>query len=172
MALSSIARLPRHLIQPTRRACFATSVGQRLPSIEVDDKPGKTVNVAELFKGKRGILFAVPGAFTPTCSEKHLPGYVAQAEELKAAGAEVVACVSVNDPFVMTAWGKEQETDGKVLMLADTKNELTTALGMERDLFGGIRSKRYALLIDDGVVKKISMDEEAFAPKMLEALKG
>merc|ERR1712066_803098 len=94
--------------------------------MDVDEgKPGETVNVADLFKGKKGILFAVPGAFTPTCSEKHLPGFIDQAVELKAAGAEVVACVSVNDPFVMSAWGKQQEADGKVRMLADTKCELT-----------------------------------------------
>merc|ERR1719204_2278687 len=128
--------------------------GDTLPSLEVEEgKPGETVNVRELFKGKKGILFAVPGAFTPTCSEKHLPGFLDGAEELKAAGAEVIACVSVNDPFVMAAWGKDQDAEGKVRMLADTKCELTKALDMEldiKDLLGSVRSKRYAMLVEDG----------------------
>eukprot|EP00438_Fugacium_kawagutii_P016138 Skav207694 [mRNA] locus=scaffold3057:122108:136054:- [translate_table: standard] len=151
------------------------SVGDALPSIAVDEgKPGEEVNVAELFKGKKGILFAVPGAFTPTCSEKHLPGYIEKAEELKAAGAEVVACVSVNDAFVMKAWGEQQKVEGKVRMLADSKCELTKALGQELDAsakLGNIRSQRYAMIIDDGKITKIAMGEESFAPDILAALK-
>mmetsp|Transcript_53980 Transcript_53980/g.152978 ORF Transcript_53980/g.152978 Transcript_53980/m.152978 type:complete len:164 (-) Transcript_53980:78-569(-) len=149
--------------------------GDSLPSVDVDEgKPGQTVNIADLFKGKKGVLFGVPGAFTPTCSETHLPGYLEMSEELKAAGAEVVVCVSVNDPFVMAAWGKQNEAEGKVRMLADTKCQLTMALGMEFDAterLGSIRSKRYAMLIDDGKIIKLGMDEGAFAPAMLEALK-
>merc|ERR1719367_1590118 len=149
--------------------------GDGLPSVDVDEgKPGETVNVLELFKGKKGILFAVPGAFTPTCSEKHLPGYIEGAEELKAAGAEVVACVSVNDAFVMSAWGKAQEAEGKVRMLADAKCELTKALDMELDAtakLGTVRSKRYAMLVEDGKITKLGMDDDAFAPTMLDALK-
>mmetsp|Transcript_121580 Transcript_121580/g.242210 ORF Transcript_121580/g.242210 Transcript_121580/m.242210 type:complete len:160 (+) Transcript_121580:63-542(+) len=150
--------------------------GDMLPNIAVDEnKPGETVNILELFKGKKGILFAVPGAFTPTCSEKHLPGYLEGAADLKAAGAEVVACVSVNDPFVMAAWGKQQGAADKVRMLADTRCELTKALDMELDAtakLGNIRSKRYAMLIEDGKILKLGMDNEAFAPVMLEALKS
>merc|ERR1712043_60239 len=111
--------------------------------------------------GRKGILFAVPGAFTPTCSEKHLPGFLEGAEELKRAGAEIIACVSVNDPFVMDAWGKQQGVDGKVRMLADTRCELTKALDMELDIadkLGSVRSKRYAMVIDDGKITKIRMD--------------
>merc|ERR1719490_141161 len=149
--------------------------GDTLPSIEVDEsKPGDAVNVLELFKGKKGILFAVPGAFTPTCSEKHLPGYLENAAELKAAGAEVIACVAVNDPFVMAAWGKDQGAEDKVRMLADTKCELTKALDMELDAtskLGTVRSKRYAMIVDDGKITKMGMDDDAFAPTMLEALK-
>jgi len=149
--------------------------GDMLPSVEVDEgKPGEGVNVLELFKGKKGILFAVPGAFTPTCSEKHLPGFIEGAEELKAAGAEVIACVSVNDPFVMAAWGKQQAAEGKVRMLADSKLELTKALDMELDAtakLGTVRSKRYAMLVDDGKITKLGMDDDSFAPVMLEALK-
>ncbi|CAL1170498.1 unnamed protein product [Cladocopium goreaui] len=165
--------------------------GDSLPSIEVDEgKPGEVVNVAELFKGtdaighfanagaassgKKGVLFAVPGAFTPTCSEKHLPGYIEKAEDLKAAGAEVVACVSVNDAFVMKAWGQQQKAEGKVRMLADAKCELTKALGMELDAsakLGNIRSERYAMIIDDGKITKITKGEDSFAPEILTALK-
>jgi len=149
--------------------------GDSLPSVEIDEgKPGEAVNVAELFKGKKGVLFAVPGAFTPTCSEKHLPGYIEQAEELKAAGAEVVACVSVNDAFVMKAWGEQQKAEGKVRMLADAKCELTKALDMELDAsakLGNIRSERYAMIIDDGKITKIAMGEDSFAPEILAALK-
>merc|ERR1719195_576481 len=151
------------------------SEGDMLPSIDVDEgRPGETVNVLELFRGKKGILFAVPGAFTPTCSEKHLPGYIEGAEELKAAGAEVVACVSVNDAFVMSAWGKHKEAEGKVRMLADAKCELTKALDMELDAsakLGNVRSQRYAMIIDDGKVVKLGMDDDAFAPLILDALK-
>jgi len=150
--------------------------GDSLPSVDVDEgKPGETVNVLDLFKGKKGVLFAVPGAFTPTCSEKHLPGFIEGADELKAAGAEVIACVSVNDPFVMAAWGKDQEAEGKVRMLADTKCELTKALDMELDAtgkLGNVRSQRYAMIVDDGKVTKLGMDDGAFAPEMLSALKG
>eukprot|EP00438_Fugacium_kawagutii_P025695 Skav203442 [mRNA] locus=scaffold1836:312750:323052:- [translate_table: standard] len=102
--------------QPQCRISIARSAseGDALPSIAVDEgKPGEEVNVAELFKGKKGVLFAVPGAFTPTCSEKHLPGYIEKAEELKDAGAEVVACVSVNDAFVMKAWGQQQKAPAR-----------------------------------------------------------
>jgi len=150
--------------------------GDELPSVDVDEgKPGETVNIRELFKGKKGILFAVPGAFTPTCSEKHLPGFLDGAEELKAAGAEVIACVSVNDPFVMAAWGKDKSAEGKVRMLADTKCELTKALDMELDAtgkLGSVRSQRYAMLIDDGKITKLGMDDDSFAPSMLAALKA
>merc|ERR1711920_467527 len=143
---------------------------------EVDEgKPGETVNIADLFKGKKGILFAVPGAFTPTCSEKHLPGFLDAAEEFKELGAEVIVCVSVNGPFVMKAWSKSMGTEGKVRMLADTKCELTKALDMELDAtgkLGSIRSKRYAMIVEDGKITKLGMDDDSFAPSMLEALKA
>merc|ERR1712066_737920 len=107
--------------------------------------------------------------------EKHLPGYINDAAELKSAGVEVIACVSVNDPFVMAAWGKDQEAEGKVRMLADSKCELTKALDMELDAtekLGTIRSKRYAMLIEDGKITKLGMDDDAYAPFMLDALKA
>ncbi|MFC4278711.1 peroxiredoxin [Achromobacter aloeverae] len=117
--------------------------------------------VADLVKGKKIAVFAVPGAFTPTCSAKHLPGYVENAAALKAKGIDEIWCVSVNDAFVMGAWGREQKTDGKVRMLADGSAIWTKALGLELDLNArgmGVRSQRYSMLLDDGVVKKLNVE--------------
>lgn len=117
--------------------------------------------VADLTRGKTIALFALPGAFTPTCSAKHLPGYVEQAAALKAKGVDEIWCVSVNDAFVMGAWGREQKTGGKVRMLADGSALWTKALGLELDLIQrgmGVRSQRYSALIVDGVVKQLNVD--------------
>ena len=116
--------------------------------------------VADLVRGKKIALFAVPGAFTPTCSAKHLPGYVEQAAAL-GPGVDEIWCVSVNDAFVMGAWGREQGTDGKVRMLADGSALWTKALGLELDLIQrgmGVRSQRYSALIEDGVVKTLNVE--------------
>jgi peroxiredoxin len=127
----------------------------------------RTVTVAELTAGKKVILFAVPGAFTPTCSQKHLPGFMEKAGELKAKGVDTVACVSVNDAFVMKAWKELLGlADGSgVLLLSDGNLELTRALGVEMDLSDkpiglGVRSRRYALLAEDGVVKVLNLEED------------
>jgi peroxiredoxin len=115
-----------------------------------------------LFKGKTVALFAVPGAFTPTCSAKHLPGFKEHAAEFKAKGVDTIACVSVNDLFVMKAWGKDQGIDGEVLLLADGNGEFTKALGLEFDgsKFGmGLRSQRYSLIAKDGVVETLNVEE-------------
>ncbi|MBO1013019.1 peroxiredoxin [Achromobacter sp. SD115] len=117
--------------------------------------------VADLTRGKTIALFALPGAFTPTCSAKHLPGYVEQAAALKAKGVDEIWCVSVNDAFVMGAWGREQKTDGKVRMLADGSALWTKELGLELDLIQrgmGVRSQRYSALIVDGVVKQLNIE--------------
>lgn len=117
--------------------------------------------VSDLVKGKKIALFAVPGAFTPTCSAKHLPGYVEQAAALRAKGIDEIWCVAVNDAFVMGAWGREQQAGGKVRMLADGSALWTTALGLELDLVQrgmGVRSQRYSALIDDGVVKQLNIE--------------
>ncbi|WP_454691876.1 redoxin family protein [Achromobacter aloeverae] len=117
--------------------------------------------VADLVKGKKIAVFAVPGAFTPTCSAKHLPGYVESAAALKGKGVDEIWCVSVNDAFVMGAWGREQKTGGKVRMLADGSAIWTKALGLELDLNArgmGVRSQRYSMLLDDGVVKKLNVE--------------
>lgn len=122
-------------------------------------------NVAELFANKKVVLFAVPGAFTPTCSEAHLPGFVVMADQFKAKGVDIIACISVNDAFVMKAWGVAQNAS-ELMMLADGDASFTKALGLEMDTagFGGIRSQRYAMVIDNGVVTTLNVE----APKSFE----
>ncbi|MCT7941879.1 peroxiredoxin [Shewanella holmiensis] len=122
-------------------------------------------NVAELFADKKAVLFAVPGAFTPTCSEAHLPGFVVLADQLKAKGVDFIACVSVNDAFVMKAWGEAQNAS-ELMMLADGDASFTKALGLEMDTagFGGVRSQRYAMVVDNGVVTVLNVE----APKAFE----
>ena len=120
------------------------------------------ITVGNLTKGKKVVLFAVPGAFTPTCSLKHLPGFIEKADELKSKGVDTIGCVSVNDAFVMDAWGKSVGADGKVTMLADGSALFAKAIGAELDLTDkglGIRSRRYAMLIDDGAVKVLNLEE-------------
>ncbi len=126
-------------------------------------------DTAELFANKRVVLFAVPGAFTPTCSEAHLPGYVVLADEIKATGVDIIACVSVNDAFVMQAWGEAQNAS-EIMMLGDGDASFTKALGLEMDTenFGGIRSQRYAMVIDNGVVTQLNVEQ----PKQFEASKA
>jgi peroxiredoxin len=115
----------------------------------------------ELFAGKTVVLFAVPGAFTPTCSAKHVPGYVEKAEELRAAGVDEIWCVSVNDAFVMGAWARDQKTGTKVRMLADGSGEFAKAVGLSMDLTGrgmGVRSQRYSMLVKDGKVASLNVE--------------
>jgi peroxiredoxin len=140
-------------------------VGERIPSGTLhhmtENGPG-AITTGEIFDGKKVVLFALPGAFTPTCSAKHLPGYVAKADEIKAKGVDTIACLSVNDAFVMDAWGKDNGAGEKVLMLADGIAEFTKALGLELDLTRramGLRSDRYAMIVDDGVVTALHIEE-------------
>lgn len=139
-------------------------VGDALPSVQLHEgSPKTTVNVRELFAGKKGVLFAVPGAFTPGCHKTHLPGYIADFDKLVAKGVEVVACVSVNDAFVMAAWGESSGAAGKIRMLADTNGEFTKAIDLEVDLtkaFGNVRSKRYSMVVEDGVVKALNVEPD------------
>lgn len=128
---------------------------------EMGEKGPQDVTVGDLFKGKTVVLFAVPGAFTPTCSMKHLPGFVEQYDALKSKGADVVACLAVNDAFVMDAWGKSSNAGGKVRMLADGNGELTRALGLGMDASGfgmGQRSQRYAMILRDGTVEALMVE--------------
>ena len=124
-----------------------------------------THDVAQLFAGKKVVLFAVPGAFTPTCSEAHLPGFVVLADQLQAKGVDLIACLSVNDAFVMKAWGGAQNSS-ELMMLADGDASFTKALGLEMDTagFGGVRSQRYAMVVDNGVVTTLNVE----APKSFE----
>jgi peroxiredoxin len=141
-------------------------VGDKLPSVtlrQVTSEGPKEISTDEFFRGKKVALFAVPGAFTPACSQRHLPGYVEKATDIKAKGVDEVACVAVNDAAVMTAWGKDQRCEGKVSMLADGSGDLARALGLELDLTKmglGIRSKRYSMLVDNGVVKSLNVEAQ------------
>lgn len=142
--------------------------GQSLPQVSLSLRAnGETQQLgnSELFNGKKVILFAVPGAFTPTCSNSHLPGYVALADKLQAKGVDSIICVSVNDAFVMEAWGKSQNAE-ELLMLGDGDASFTKALGLDKDTgaFGGVRSQRYSMLVVDGVVEKLNLE----APGMFE----
>ena len=122
----------------------------------------RLVSVHLTLQGKKVVIFAVPGAFTPTCSQKHLPGFIENADALKGKGVDTIACVSVNDPFVMRAWGENVGSGEKVLMLADGSGIWTAALGASLDLTDkglGVRSTRYSLLADDGVVKVLHLEE-------------
>jgi peroxiredoxin len=140
-------------------------VGDKIPSVVLQQKTAdgvQPVKTDDLFKGKRVVLFAVPGAFTPTCSAKHLPGFVQNADKLKQKGVDAVACVAVNDAFVMDAWGKSQSADGKVMMLADGSAHFAKALGLDLDLMEkglGMRSQRYAMVVNDGKVEKLFVEQ-------------
>ena len=140
-------------------------VGDRLPAVNLKRLTAdgiKDVPIAEITRGKKVVLFAVPGAFTPTCSEKHLPGFIQQASALSAKGIDAILCVAVNDPFVMSAWQKASGIDGQVELLSDGNAELTKALGLDFDASAaglGIRSKRYAMVVDDGVVKTLLVED-------------
>lgn len=157
--------------RPTRLAAGAPApralaIGDKLPDCKFRyfDAEGnmKEMTTDQLCKGRKVVLFAVPGAFTPTCSLKHLPGFVDRADELKLAGVDAIACVSVNDAFVMDAWGKQVGAAGKVMMLADGNGQFARAAGVELDLSDkglGVRSRRYALLAEDGVVRTLNLEE-------------
>ena len=139
-------------------------VGDTFPSINLTtmtDEGQNPVSMAEISSGKKVVLFAVPGAFTPTCSVQHLPGFLEKNSDLKEKGVDVIACVSVNDPFVMKAWGEDRNVGDDVMMLSDGNGEFTAAIGLEMDGSGfglGTRSQRYAMIIDDGVVSALNVE--------------
>ncbi|HST37848.1 MAG TPA: peroxiredoxin [Allosphingosinicella sp.] len=154
-------------------------VGDRIPDMTLtkatDDGP-QPVQTGDYFAGRKIALFAVPGAFTPTCSARHLPGYVDKADELKAKGVDEIAAVSVNDVFVMGAWGKQAGADGKVTMLADGNGDFAAALGLDADFskFGmGKRAQRFSAIVDDGVIKELNVEEPgAFSVSSADFLLG
>jgi glutaredoxin/glutathione-dependent peroxiredoxin len=143
---------------------MAIQVGDKVPAVNLrvlTAEGPKELTSDELFGGKKVAFFAVPGAFTPTCSLRHLPGYVDKAAQLKAKGVDTIACVSVNDAFVMGAWGKDQKAEDKVMMLADGSGDFTRAVGLELDATRnglGKRSQRYSMLVDNGVVKALHVE--------------
>ena len=140
-------------------------VGDKVPSVKLRQLTAegmKDVQTDDFFKGKKVVLFAVPGAYTPTCSAKHLPGFVEKAAQITAKGVDTIACIAVNDAFVMGAWGKDQKADGKVQMLADGNGEFTQAVGLDMDGSGyglGKRSQRYAMIVDNGVVTLLNVEK-------------
>ncbi|HJS31792.1 MAG TPA: peroxiredoxin [Alphaproteobacteria bacterium] len=140
-------------------------VGDKIPSVKLrtmtKDGP-KEITTDDLFKGKKVVMFGLPGAFTPTCSAKHLPGFVQQADAIKGKGVDTIACISVNDAFVMGAWGKDQNAGDKVMMLADGNADFTKSVGLEMDGTGygmGLRSRRFSMVVEDGVVKHFNLEK-------------
>ncbi len=156
-------------------------VGDAIPSLTLyafgADGP-ESVLTDDIFKGKKVVMFGLPGAFTPTCSAQHLPGYMAKAEALRAKGVDAIVCLSVNDAFVMGAWARDLEVGDKVLLAGDGDGEFTRAAGLELDLTGkgmGVRCRRFSLIAEDGVVKVLNLEdggafEVSSAEKMLEQL--
>lgn len=144
---------------------MSVKVGDKVPSAVLTEMTAdgpKPVSTDELFKGKKTVLFAVPGAFTPLCSGQHLPGYVQNAEKIRAKGVDQIVCVSVNDAFVMGAWAKDQQCGDKVRLLADGNADFSKAMGLDLDGSGfgmGTRSQRYAAIIQDGVIKHLGVEE-------------
>lgn len=161
---------------------MALSVGDTIPNVKLltlTPEGLKPVQSGEVLGQGKVVLFAVPGAFTPTCSDHHLPGFVMQADEILAKGVDRIACVAVNDPFVMGAWGNTQGTGDKIMMLSDGNGEFAVQAGMELDLTGiglGSRSQRYAAILQDGVVQEIFLEpnpgavDVASSEKVLKAL--
>lgn len=156
-------------------------VGDKIPELNLftmtDDGPGG-VSTGDIFKGRKVALFGLPGAFTPTCSSMHLPGFLKNADAIKAKGVDSIVCLAVNDVFVMDAWGKSQDVGDRVMLVADGDAAFAKATGLELDLTGkglGLRCQRFSMIVDDGVVKALNIDEGgAFeatsAERMLENL--
>jgi len=143
---------------------MAIKAGERMPSgtLKTMTKDGpKDITTDELFKGKKVVLFSVPGAFTPTCDAKHLPGFVQLADQIKAKGVDTIACMAVNDVFVMNAWGKHSGVGDKILMIADGNGLYAKALGLELDATGygmGTRGQRFAIVVKDGVAEQVEVE--------------
>ena len=141
---------------------MAIKEGDKIPTVTVKATDMSDITTDELFGGKKVVLFAVPGAFTPTCSNEHLPGFVGQAAAIRAKGVDDIICISVNDAFVMDAWGKAHGTADKVRMIADGNGDLSRALGLDFDGSGigfGLRCQRFAAIVDDGIVSKLAVEE-------------
>ncbi len=150
---------------------MAIKVGDKLPDATFNTMSAegpKPMTTADVFGGKKVVLFAVPGAFTPTCHNTHLPGFIQMAGDIKYKGIDAIACVSVNDVFVLNAWAKETGAADKILFLADGSADFTKKIGLEFDLTArglGVRSRRYSMVVEDGVVKSINLEEGAAVDK-------
>ncbi len=144
---------------------MAVQVGDSIPDVTLavmGESGPEQVSTGDLFSGKKVVAFALPGAFTPTCSAQHLPGFVDSADAIKAKGVDSIICLAVNDVFVMDAWGKDRNVGDKVAMVADGSGVLAKALGLELDLTErglGVRSRRYSMVVDDGVVSALNLEE-------------
>eukprot|EP01135_Chromosphaera_perkinsii_P002376 Nk52_evm30s222 gene=Nk52_evmTU30s222 len=169
--LSSIASASRKAVTSASVRSFHSagalrsklSVGDRLPSVELDgESPAEKIDISKFAEGKKVVIFGVPGAFTPGCSKTHLPGYLKDFDALRSKGVEDIACVSVNDAFVMNAWGEANNVGDKIKMLADTNAEFSKAIGTDFDVavLGGVRSKRFAMVVDNGVVKAFNVEPD------------
>ncbi len=154
---------------------MSIQIGDTIPNVElrVMGKEGpEAVQTADLFAGKKVVMLAVPGAFTPGCSMTHLPGFVVKADEIKAKGVDSIICTAVNDVFVMDAWGKDQNAD-EIIMLADGIGEFASAMGLDQDLSGiqfGKRSQRYAMIVNDGKVELLNVDEKGIDKSSAETI--
>jgi peroxiredoxin len=144
------------------------SAGDKIPSVDLktmtNDGPD-SITTIDIFTGKKVIIFGLPGAFTPTCSAKHLPGFVQHADAIKAKGVDTIACISVNDVFVMGAWGKDQNVGNKIMMLADGSADFAKATGLELDLIArgmGVRCQRFSMIVDNSIVQSINIDDGTF----------
>lgn len=141
------------------------AVGDRIPDAQVwvvTREGAKSMPASEALGRGRVVLFGVPGAFTPTCSDHHLPGFLLRADDLQAKGVDTIACMAVNDPFVMAAWGKDRHVDGKIVLVSDGNADLTKAMGLELDGSGfglGTRNRRFAAVLEDGVVTQLNVEE-------------
>jgi len=146
-------------------------VGDKLPDATFNTMSAegpKPMTTADVFGGKKVVLFAVPGAFTPTCHNTHLPGFIQMAGDMKSKGIDTIACTSVNDVFVLSAWAKQTGADGKILFLADGSADFAKKIGLEFDLTGrglGVRSRRYSMVVENGVVKSLNLEEGATVDK-------
>ncbi len=144
---------------------MSIKVGDKIPNVDLSymsESGPETISTGDIFNGKKVVLVAVPGAFTPTCSMSHLPSFVEHAAEIKAKDVDTIACVSINDAFVMSSWGKDQSVGDDIMMLADSAGKFTEAIGQAVDLgrLGlGVRSQRYAMIVEDGVVTSFDLDE-------------
>ena len=157
---------------------MSIQVGDRIPNVSVSimtEDGEKQISTDDIFAGKKVVLFALPGAYTPTCSAAHLPGYVVHHDAIKEKGVDTIACLSVNDAFVMHAWGEVNNVEDNILMLADGSANFTQAMGLELDLTErnfGIRSQRYALVAEDGVVTHLNIDPSGLEKSDAETVLG